>query len=182
MLSSGWVATITPAACTPAWRWKFSNRRAVSYTPCTCGCTAHSSARSLFCFHAESSVVASPSPMSLQTLSTSCSDRSCTRPTSRIAARALSVPKVMIWATWPYFSRTYWISSARPSWHMSMSMSGYSVRSGSVKRSKSRPYSTGQALERPSAKPVIVPTPEPRASTGMSRRRASWVKSQTITK
>ncbi len=69
-----------------------------------------------------------------------------TRPTSLIAALALSVPKVPIWATFasPYFFRTYSMTWYRLSWQMSMSMSGASDRFGSRNRSKRRSYFSGQ--------------------------------------
>ena len=51
-------------------------------------------------------VIFSSSGTSLAMRSASDSGTSSTRQMSRIAARALSRPKVMIWATWPYFSRT----------------------------------------------------------------------------
>ena len=68
------------------------------------------------------------------------------RPTSRMAARAASVPKVPIWATFslPYFSLTYWITSPRRCWQKSMSISGASRRLSSRNRSKSRSYFSGQ--------------------------------------
>ena len=59
------------------------------------------------------------------------------RPTSRIAALAPRVPKVMIWATRssPYFCVTYWITSSRRESAKSMSISGIVTRSGFRKRS-----------------------------------------------
>ena len=68
------------------------------------------------------------------------------RPTSRIAARAASVPNVPICATFamPYLSLTYWITSPRRCWQKSMSISGASRRLSSRNRSNSRSYSSGQ--------------------------------------
>ena len=80
------------------------------------------------------------------TASTRGMGRPSARPTSRIAARAASVPNVPIWATFsmPYFSLTYWITSPRRCWQKSMSISGASRRLSSRNRSKSRSYSSGQ--------------------------------------
>ena len=44
--------------------------------------------------------------MSLVSLSVSASGTPITRPTSLHTAFAARVPKVMIWATWPYLLRT----------------------------------------------------------------------------
>ena len=55
---------------------------------------------------------------------------------------------------------------ARPSWQMSMSISGISLRLGSMNRSNSRPYLIGSTLHSPSRYPTIVPTPEPLAPHG----------------
>ena len=71
------------------------------------------------------------------TASTRGMGRPSARPTSRIAARAASVPNVPICATFatPYFSLTYWITSPRRCWQKSMSMSGASRRLSSRNRS-----------------------------------------------
>ena len=76
--------------------------------------------------------------ISLATRSTKPRSQLRTRPTSRMAARAPSVPKVMIWATWsrPYRLVTYSIISPRRSSAKSMSMSGICLRSTFRKRSK----------------------------------------------
>ena len=88
----------------------------------------------------------------------------------------------MICATWPYLLRTYSMTFCRPSWQMSMSISGISFRLGSMNRSNSRPYLIGSTLQSPSRYPTIVPTPEPLAPTGMPLSRAKLQKSQTIRK
>src|ERR1041384_6840010 len=74
------------------------------------------------------------------------------------------------------------MTSPRPSWHRSISISGYSLRSGSVNRSKSNPYRTGHALLSPSTYPTIVPTPDPRARAGTPCSRPQFTKSHTIKK
>ena len=74
------------------------------------------------------------------------------RPTSRMAAFAPSVPKVMICATRssPYLRVTYSMTSSRRESWKSMSMSGIVTRSGLRKRSNGRPYSSGSTGVMPS--------------------------------
>ena len=81
-----------------------------------------------------------PSGMNFAMRSTVANGSPSTRPTSRVAAFAASLPKVMICATRsrPYFATTYSITRSRPCTEKSMSMSGIDLRPGFRKRSKSR--------------------------------------------
>jgi hypothetical protein len=150
MSSSGRVATMTPAACTPWLRAWSSRPRAWSKTRAIFG-SAEIICAIFGSFAIASSIVMSSSAgIRFARFWPSAGVKPITRATSFTAAFAFRRPKVMICATWPYFLRTWSITDARPSWQMSMSMSGYSERSGSVKRSKRSPYFSGHAFERPS--------------------------------
>jgi hypothetical protein len=131
---------------------------------------------------ASASVMPRVSGTSLAIRSTSPYGIPSTRPTSRIAARACSFPKVMIWATRrpssprsasSYLSRTYWITWSRPRMQKSTSMSGMEMRSGFRKRSKMMSYSMGSTPVIPSDQAAKLPAEEPRPGpTGTSLRRA----------
>src|SRR5207247_1517747 len=91
---------------------------------------------------ASASVTEMPGPAGIILVkrSTSPGSTRSVRATSRNAARAFSVPKVMICPTEsrPYRSRMYWITSPRRSKQKSRSMSGIEMRSGFRNRSNSR--------------------------------------------
>jgi hypothetical protein len=108
-----------------------------------------------------------------------------TRPTSFTAARDFIVPKVTICptASFPYFSRTYSITSPRRSKQKSTSMSGIETRSGFRKRSKMMSYSIGSTPVTPRLYATRLPADEPRPGpTGTPRLRAWAMKSATIRK
>ena len=170
--SSGWSAMMTPAAWTPALRQRPSSRLPMSMICRTWPSDLYRSASSGTWASALSSVMPGTPGMSFVSRSVTGRGTPITRPTSLQTALAASVPKVMICATWPYLPRTYSITFCRPSWQMSMSISGISLRLGSMNRSNSSPYFSGSTLHSPSRYPTIVPTPEPRAPTGMPCSRA----------
>ena len=96
---SGWSAMITPAACTPALRDRPSTLPASSNHLRFSGVASRSATSSGSSSSAWASVTLGPSGIFLATLSTSGSGTSSTRPMSRSAFLALSLPKVMIWQT-----------------------------------------------------------------------------------
>ncbi len=142
----GFGVMTTPAAWMEAWRTWPSSFRAMAMSWAILVFFAWSSRSSGTALMAASRVASGPTAgMSLAMRSTSGSGTSRTRPTSRMAARAAIVPKVMIWLTlsWPYLFVTYSIISCRRRAQKSMSMSGRLMRSGLRKRSNRRSYSMG---------------------------------------
>src|SRR5690242_21896786 len=78
--------------------------------------------------------------MSFASASVSAGVKPSVLPTSLMAARDFIVPNVTIWQTdsFPYFCRTYSITSPRRSKQKSTSTSGIDTRSGFRKRSNRR--------------------------------------------
>ena len=111
--SSGRSAITTPAACVPTLRFIPSSRRAKSSSRATSGSSSASRRSAGSSLIASSSVMLSRAGTSLLICSTRASGMFSARPTSLIAALALSVPKVPICATLasPYFLRTYSMTS-----------------------------------------------------------------------
>ena len=108
--SSGPGAMTTPAACTELCRFNPSIRMTSSSRPRIRASERYRSAISFTFSIASAAVIENPGSegISFAIRSVSCGVNPCTRPTSRTAARASMVPKVMIWPTdsAPYLSRT----------------------------------------------------------------------------
>ena len=111
--SSGRSAITTPAAWVPTCRFMPSSRRAKSSSWATSRSSSAIRRSAGSSLRASSRVMFSRAGTSLLICSTRASGMFSTRPTSLIAALALSVPKVPIWATFasPYLFRTYSMTS-----------------------------------------------------------------------
>lgn len=155
MSMSGSLDMMTPAACTPHWRFRPSMPLASSTTRCASGSAAwicRNSSASLYRLSSglkmpvrEMSLPMIAGGMALVSFSPIANGKPRRREESLSACLALMVPYVTIWATRssPYFSVTYRMTSPRRRSSKSTSKSGMDTRSGLRKRSKIRPCCSG---------------------------------------
>ena len=158
----------TPAACVEAWRGSPSRAIDRSSTCFTSGSFSYLLLSSGLTSRALAIVMPSSFGMALAISSPSAYDASRALATSRTAALALRVPKVMICETLslPYFLLTYSMTSCLLSMQKSTSISGMLTLSGFRNLSKIRLYLIGSisvisrlyATMLPAAEPLPGPT------------------------